>query len=122
MPTQSLVPVADEDVVAETDLAAAQDHAFAWAERVARLRGRAAGSSERGFEEAVDALPRRYVRLMARDDGWGTPADALPHVFEPFFTTRAPGTGLPSVAEFVKTARGGLRVESEEGEGTTFHL
>jgi len=29
MPTESLVPVADEDVAAETDVAAAQDHAFA---------------------------------------------------------------------------------------------
>ena len=61
---------------------------------------------------------------MARDDGWGIPADVLPHIFGPFFTTKAPGAGLGlrSVAEFVKTARGGLRVESEEGEGTTFHL
>jgi len=32
---------------------------------------------------------------MARDDGWGIPADVLPHAFEPFFTAKAPGTGLP---------------------------
>ena len=85
-----------------------------------------------GRDESAEAAPirglraGRYVRLTARDDGGGIPADVLPHIFEPFFTTKAPGAGtglgLPSVAEFVKTAGGGLRVESEDGEGATFHL
>lgn len=85
-----------------------------------------------GREEGSDADPipglagGAYVRLTARDDGAGIPADVLPRVFEPFFTTKAAGEGtglgLPSVAEFVKRAKGGLRVESAEGEGTAFHL
>ena len=85
-----------------------------------------------GRDESADPAPipglvrGDYVRLTARDDGCGIPADVLPRVFEPFFTTKAPGKGtglgLPSVAEFVKTAKGGLRVESVEGQGTCFHL
>ena len=86
-----------------------------------------AGRDERGGPEPIPGLVRGdYVRLTARDDGCGIPADVLPRVFEPFFTTKAPGKGtglgLPSVAEFVKTAKGGLRVESVEGKGTCFHL
>ena len=52
--------------------------------------------------------------------------ELLARVFDPFFTTKpageGTGLGLACVAEFVKTERGGLRVESTPGEGTTFHL
>jgi PAS domain S-box-containing protein len=37
--------------------------------------------------------PGRYVRLSVGDTGQGMAADVLPHVFEPFFTTRALGKG-----------------------------
>lgn len=87
----------------------------------------ASGRDESADAEPIPGLVRGdYVRLTARDDGCGIPADVLPRVFEPFFTTKAPGKGtglgLPSVAEFVKTAKGGVRLESVEGEGTCFHL
>lgn len=85
-----------------------------------------------GHDQAAEAPPipglraGRYVRLTARDDGCGIPGDVLPRIFEPFFTTKDPGAGtglgLPNVAEFVKTAGGGIRVESEVGVGTAFHL
>lgn len=85
-----------------------------------------------GRDEGADPVPipglvrGDYVRLTARDDGCGIPTDVLPRVFEPFFTTKAPGKGtglgLPSIVEFVKTANGGVRVDSVEGEGTCFHL
>jgi len=70
--------------------------------------------------------PGSYARLDVRDDGPGIEADALPHVFDPFFTTKAPGQGtglgLATVHGIVEQSGGTIRVESVEGEGTTFRV
>jgi PAS domain S-box-containing protein len=42
----------------------------------------------------VDTGPHPYWLFIVRDQGPGFPRDALPHVFEPFFTKRPGGTGL----------------------------
>jgi len=46
--------------------------------------------------------------LEVRDNGPGVPADALPHLFEPFFSTKASGTGLGlAIARRTIEAHGG---------------
>jgi two-component system, sensor histidine kinase and response regulator len=64
--------------------------------------------------------------LSVRDDGPGIPADVLPKVFQPYFTTKAPGKGtglgLAIVHRLLKEARGCLHVHSKAGEGTTFNI
>ncbi len=48
------------------------------------------------------------VLVEVRDDGAGVPADVAPHIFTPFFTTRATGTGLGlSVVQRIAEAHGG---------------
>lgn len=61
-----------------------------------------------------------YARLEVADTGCGIPEQDLPHLFEPFFTTRAQGTGLglPLVRDIVRGHRGGLEVQSTLGQGT----
>ncbi len=61
--------------------------------------------------------PGRYVLFSFTDSGPGIPASVLPHVFEPFFTTRTGqhGMGLPIVVGIVKRHRGYLQVTSREG-------
>jgi two-component system NtrC family sensor kinase len=58
--------------------------------------------------------------------GRGIPAADLPHVFEPFYTTKAPGegTGLGlSICRGIVAGLGGsIEVESEVGRGTTVRL
>jgi len=43
---------------------------------------------------SLDAGEDADVFILVSDDGPGVPADALPHLFEPFFTTASSGTGL----------------------------
>jgi signal transduction histidine kinase len=61
----------------------------------------------------------REVRVS--DDGPGMPPDVLARVFEPRFSTTSSGAGLglAIARRLVESWGGTIRVESEEGQGTT---
>jgi signal transduction histidine kinase/CheY-like chemotaxis protein len=71
-----------------------------------------------------DMEPGTYICLEVRDTGCGIPAETIGHIFEPFFTTKfvGRGLGLAAVIGIVQGHRGGVRVSSEMGRGTTFEL
>ena len=62
--------------------------------------------------------------LWVEDRGRGVAPADLPHVFEPYFTTKRTGTGLGlAIARKVVEALGGtIRMESREGEGTRVEI
>jgi signal transduction histidine kinase len=61
-----------------------------------------------------------HVRITIEDTGVGMDADALEHLFEPYFSTKATGTGLGlTIAKRNIELNGGtIGVESEKGRGT----
>jgi len=67
-----------------------------------------------------------HVILTLMDTGSGMTPDTIERCFEPFFTTKAPekaaGLGLGIVHGIVKQVHGHIRVDSELGAGTTFHI
>jgi two-component system, NtrC family, sensor kinase len=87
---------------------------------------------------AIDAMPRggtlwietrlstdnTETKIEVRDDGAGIAPDILPHIFEPFLTTKESGhgvgLGLAISRGIVERHNGRIEVESELGRGTTF--
>jgi signal transduction histidine kinase len=72
---------------------------------------------------AAGSDPRDVV-VEVSDTGGGIPAEVLPSVCEPFFTTRQEGTGLGlAIAKrYVEQNGGRLEIASRPGEGTTVRL
>ncbi|MGA7472808.1 MAG: ATP-binding protein [Candidatus Sulfotelmatobacter sp.] len=89
---------------------------------------------------AIDAMPRggnlwldarlsddeSEIEIQVRDDGAGIAPDILPHIFEPFLTTKESGhgvgLGLAISRGIVERHNGRIEVKSELGRGTTFNI
>ncbi len=80
---------------------------------------------ERGFPE-LTLRPGAYVELSVSDTGAGIDPAIMACIFDPFFTTKpvgeGSGMGLAVVHGIVQSLKGGLRVESGLGKGSTFHI
>ncbi len=68
----------------------------------------------------------KYIIVNVTDEGVGIPADKLPKIFEPFYTTKrtgeGTGLGLSTAYGIVKQTGGYIFAESELGKGTVFSL
>lgn len=70
--------------------------------------------------------PGNYALITVSDDGAGIPREDLPHIFEPFYTTKpsgkGTGLGLATVYGIIKQNKGFIWVYSEQGSGTVFKI
>ena len=78
-----------------------------------------------GFTKKHVALkPGDYLELKISDTGKGIPPGIIESIFEPYFTTKAPGEGtgmgLATVHGIVKKYSGEILVESKLNKGTEF--
>ena len=64
------------------------------------------------------------VRITIRDNGIGIPAERLPKLGEPFYSTKERGTGLGLMIckKIVKDHNGSLHISSKENEGTVVEV
>ena len=79
------------------------------------------------YEPTVSVITKRYndyIEVKVSDNGNGIPPTILAKIFQPFFTTKptgkGTGLGLSLSYDIVKAHGGELKVETREGEGTSF--
>lgn len=67
---------------------------------------------------------QKMVEIVFRDNGVGIPKENLPKIFEPFYTTKAKGTGMGLAVVFgiIAQHKGEIDVASEVGKGTAFFI
>lgn len=74
-------------------------------------------------ETALDTAAQQAI-IRVKDNGPGIPAEVLPHIFEPFYTTKqeeqCTGLGLAVAHSILEQHGGSIRVKSSEGSGAEF--
>ena len=72
--------------------------------------------------------PGTYLHIRLQDSGMGIPAESLPMIFEPYYSTkergnkRGTGLGLALCESILRAHQGTIRAESLPSEGATFHI
>jgi PAS domain S-box-containing protein len=77
------------------------------------------------FPFAIVEQPERFVQISVLDTGMGIAPDAMPHIFEPLFTTKhngGTGLGLAVAHQVVQRHGGSIFADSKLGAGTAFHI
>jgi signal transduction histidine kinase len=87
------------------------------------------------FINAIDAMSKggklkvktillessQEVQIVISDTGSGIPEEILPHIFEPFVSTKeSTGLGLAVVYGIIQQHKGEIEVDSKPNQGTTF--
>ncbi|HOD16819.1 MAG TPA: ATP-binding protein [Spirochaetota bacterium] len=73
---------------------------------------------------SLNVKPGEYVKISIADQGIGIPTNYLSKIFDPYFTTKAEGSGLGLAVSYsiIKNHEGCIAVKSEPGKGTAFDL
>jgi PAS domain S-box-containing protein len=82
------------------------------------------GGGEISIQTGRDAEHPAHLYLIVKDNGPGIPPAQLPHLFEPFYTTKPSGTGLGLAVSYgiVQSHLGTIDVRSLPSQGATFIL
>jgi PAS domain S-box-containing protein len=70
--------------------------------------------------------PGDYLKFTVTDSGHGMSPEVMERIFDPFYTTKGPGSGygmgLPVVQGIVQSHQGAISVDSKPGQGTTVNV
>jgi signal transduction histidine kinase len=91
---------------------------------VTNAREALTGGGEISIQTRCNPAQPGRLQLIVTDTGPGIPPAHLPHLFEPFYTTKPSGTGLGLAVSYgiVQNHLGTIDVHSVEGQGATFTL
>ncbi len=75
-------------------------------------------------DTTVLPLAGDYVKISIQDEGEGIPEEIHMSIFDPYFTTKATGTGLGLTTSYsiIKQHDGHITLDSKAGVGTTFNI
>lgn len=77
-------------------------------------------------KRSTHATPGEYLELTVSDTGCGIGPDIIDKIFDPYFTTKGvgkgTGMGLAIIHGILADYGGWITVESQLGQGTTFHV
>ncbi|MGD2091176.1 MAG: ATP-binding protein [Candidatus Aminicenantes bacterium] len=82
----------------------------------------------KGGKISIDShnIDNNEIEITIADTGPGIPRENLKHIFDPFFTTKdaakSTGLGLFVAYGIIREHKGTIKVESEAGKGTVFHI
>lgn len=113
------------DLDLEQDLPAIHGSADQFKQALLNLMINALQATPASGKVKISTLKKdQVVRLTISDTGSGIDPQILNRIFDPYFTTkiRGSGLGLTVVKRFAKDHGGEIKVESQPGNGTTFHL
>jgi signal transduction histidine kinase len=84
-------------------------------------------NSKGAYEPTVSVFTKKLdskIEIHVKDNGLGIPQKVVDKIFQPFFTTKptgqGTGLGLSLSYDIIKAHGGEIKVETKEGEGTTF--
>ena len=85
---------------------------------------------EGGKVDVTGEVKGDFVGVSISDTGYGIASDELPRIFDKFYRAKTEktrnivgtGLGLPIVKSIVEAHNGTVKVESEEGVGSTFYV
>jgi len=81
---------------------------------------------EEGTVEVNTKVSEKYAEVLIKDNGVGIPKKHLKKISDPFFTTKevgkGTGLGLYIVFNILKEHKGDIKIESEEGYGTSITI
>jgi len=90
------------------------------------IEAKLGGEGGRGEIRLRTELRGDAIAILVTDNGTGIGPDALDRIFDPFFTTKevgvGTGLGLSTSFSIVRRHGGTIRVESTEGEGSSFEV
>jgi signal transduction histidine kinase len=83
-----------------------------------------ASSEGQSIDVSLERSGNSKAVLTIADSGEGIAANALEHIFEPFYTTKPSGTGLglAVVKAIVDSHHGEIKIDSTPGVGTSVHI
>lgn len=72
----------------------------------------------------LDRTDTKQIQVSIHDEGDGMPQEVINKLGEPFYTTKERGTGLGLMVSFkiIEEHNGTIKIDSQIGEGTTFHI